>query len=80
MTYKKLINDVSSICINESKVPSQMEPTKKNIFQMMVMGGFNEKDAKKAVDEFYDYVSKTYPDSGLAKRKEIVMYLWSASK
>ena len=48
---------------------------KQTIIKHLIKKGANPKDAKKDVDNHYDYVSKKYKDAPIAKKAEVIVSL-----
>lgn len=51
-------------------------PTKEDIISKLVSAGNNSEDAKKMVEEHYDYIKRVYPSSGLKKLAEVIRTIY----
>lgn len=50
--------------------------TKEDIISKLVSAGNNSEDAKKMVEEHYDYIKRVYPSSGLKKLAEVIRTIY----
>lgn len=51
-------------------------PTKEDIISKLVSAGNNSEDAKKMVEEHYDYIKRVHPSSGLKKLAEVIRTIY----
>jgi len=50
------------------------------VIEKLTKGGFNPKDVKEMVDEYWDYVADKYSSSTTAKKAEVISSLWSQAE
>ena len=69
------VNDSQTFCHNcgsKFDATTNKVDEKEKIVQQLVKWGNNEEESKKMVEKEYEYVNKTYKDSSIKKKAEII--------